>query len=142
MIKVIARAAISGLVFCLMAPWSAADQTASESPNLPTFQAQLDVSTVALESGVAATSIIDRQAIEALNVLSAAELLRHAAGVYVLSREFFAGLPDVGDHEDELFLKLAGKGKLFGFRSKTYWKAIDTVKDLNEAAAQLSEASK
>ena len=63
------------------------------------------------------------------------------AGVYVLNREFFAGLPDVGDHEDELFPKLAAKGKLFGFRSKSYWKAIDTVKDLNEAAAQLTSAT-
>lgn len=63
------------------------------------------------------------------------------AGVYVLNREFFAGLPDVGDHEDALFPKLAAKGKLFGFRSKSYWKAIDTVKDLNEAAAQLASAA-
>jgi len=63
------------------------------------------------------------------------------AGVYVLNREFFAGLPDVGDHEDELFPKLAAKGKLFGFRSKSYWKAIDTVKDLNEAATQLTSAT-
>jgi NDP-sugar pyrophosphorylase family protein len=60
-----------------------------------------------------------------------------SAGVYVLSREFFAGLPDVGDHEDELFPRLASAGKLYAFRSKTYWKAIDTVKDLNEAAAQM-----
>jgi len=36
-------------------------------------------------------------------------LLPHwlSAGAYVLSREFFAGLPDVGDHEDELFPRLA-----------------------------------
>jgi NDP-sugar pyrophosphorylase family protein len=61
-----------------------------------------------------------------------------SAGVYVLSSEFFADLPDVGDHEDELFPRLAAEGRLYGFRSRTYWKAIDTVKDLNEAAAQLS----
>ncbi len=60
-----------------------------------------------------------------------------SAGVYVLSREFFVGLPDVGDHEDELFPRLADEGRLYGFRSHAYWKAIDTVKDLNEAAAQL-----
>jgi NDP-sugar pyrophosphorylase family protein len=66
-------------------------------------------------------------------------LLPHwlSAGVYVLNREFFRRLPDVGDHEDELFPQLAAEGKLFAFRSKAYWKAIDTVKDLNEAAAQL-----
>ncbi len=66
-------------------------------------------------------------------------LLPHwlSAGVYTLNREFFAGLPDVGDHEDELFPRLAAQGRLYGFRSRSYWKAIDTVKDLNEAAAQL-----
>ena len=60
------------------------------------------------------------------------------AGVYVLAREFFAGLPDIGDHEDELFPRLADEGRLFGFRSRAYWKGIDTVKDLHEAEAQLS----
>ena len=64
-----------------------------------------------------------------------------SAGGYVLNREFFDWLPDVGDHEDGLFPKLAEEGKLFGFKSTSYWKAIDTVKDLNEAAAQLAAAS-
>ncbi|MDZ4278577.1 MAG: nucleotidyltransferase family protein [Dehalococcoidia bacterium] len=71
-------------------------------------------------------------------------LLPHwlSAGVYVLSREFFAGLPDVGDHEDELFPRLAEQGRLYAFRSRAYWKGIDTVKDLNEAAAQLATQAK
>ncbi len=58
----------------------------------------------------------------------------------MLERSFFADLPDVGDHEDELFPKLAGEGRLYGFRSDAYWKAIDTVKDLNEAADHLAAA--
>ncbi len=65
-----------------------------------------------------------------------------SAGVYVLNREFFAGLPDVGDHEDELFPRLAAEGRLYAFRSRAYWKAIDTVKDLNEATAQLVAQAK
>ena len=71
-------------------------------------------------------------------------LLPHwlSAGVYVLSREFFAGLPNAGDHEDELFPRLAAEGRLYGFRSHAYWKAIDTVKDLSEAAAQLAVQAK
>jgi len=71
-------------------------------------------------------------------------LLPHwlSAGVYVLSREFFDRLPDTGDHEDVLFPQLAAEGRLFGFRSRAYWKAIDTVKDLSEAAEQLSVAAK
>ncbi len=71
-------------------------------------------------------------------------LLPHwlSAGVYVLSREFFVDLPDAGDHEDELFPRLAAEGRLYAFRSHAYWKAIDTVKDLNEAAAQLVAQAK
>ena len=64
------------------------------------------------------------------------------AGAYVLSPEFFADLPDVGDHEDALFPRLAEEGRLYAFRSRTYWKAIDTVKDLNEAAGQLAAQAK
>ncbi len=66
-------------------------------------------------------------------------LLPHwlSAGVDVLSPEFFAGLPDIGDHEDELFPELADQGRLYAFRSHSYWKAIDTVKDLKEAEAAL-----
>ena len=67
-------------------------------------------------------------------------LLPHwlSAGVYVLNREFFHKLPDKGDHEDVLFPQLAAEGRLYGFRSHAYWKAIDTMKDLTEAAEQLA----
>lgn len=60
------------------------------------------------------------------------------AGMYVLNRQFFPPLPDIGDHEDHLFPNLAAEGKLYGFRSRSYWKAIDTVKDLGEAEKELS----
>ena len=63
-----------------------------------------------------------------------------SAGLYVLSREFFEGLPDVGDHEDNLFPQLAQCGKLYAYKSTSYWKGIDTVKDLSEAAAYLGTA--
>jgi NDP-sugar pyrophosphorylase family protein len=60
------------------------------------------------------------------------------AGVYVLSREFLEACPDVGDHEDQLFPELSAAGKLYAFRSKAYWKAIDTIKDLQEAEKELA----
>ena len=60
------------------------------------------------------------------------------AGVYVLNREFLEACPDVGDHEDHLFPELSAAGKLYAFRSKAYWKAIDTIKDLQEAEKELS----
>jgi NDP-sugar pyrophosphorylase family protein len=56
----------------------------------------------------------------------------------VLDRQFFPPLPDIGDHEDHLFPSLAAEGKLYGFRSRSYWKAIDTIKDLSEAEKELS----
>ena len=64
------------------------------------------------------------------------------AGVYALEREFFAMLPELGDHETTVFPELASQGKLFGFRSDAYWKPIDTVKDVNEAAAHLAGKDK
>jgi NDP-sugar pyrophosphorylase family protein len=62
-----------------------------------------------------------------------------SAGVYVLNKEFFSGLPDIGDHEDGLFPQLASAGRLYAFKSRSYWKAIDTVKDLKEAEQGLDE---
>lgn len=59
------------------------------------------------------------------------------AGVYVLSREFFRRLPAKGDHEDTTFPELAAEGKLFGYKSRAYWRAVDSVKDLNEAEREL-----
>jgi NDP-sugar pyrophosphorylase family protein len=59
------------------------------------------------------------------------------AGLYVLSRPFFDLLPDVGDHEDTVFPLLAERGQLRAYRARGYWRSIDTVKDLTEAAQDL-----
>ena len=48
------------------------------------------------------------------------------AGIYVLSREFFALLPDNGDHETTTFPQLAAEGKLFGFKSQRLLAARST----------------
>ncbi|MGW0392291.1 nucleotidyltransferase family protein [Streptomyces sp. NPDC003042] len=62
------------------------------------------------------------------------------AGVYVFSPEFAALLPDVGDHERTTFPRLARERRLAGFPlpQGAYWRAIDTVKDLTEAAGELA----
>ncbi|MDI2128284.1 nucleotidyltransferase family protein [Yinghuangia seranimata] len=61
------------------------------------------------------------------------------AGVYVFSAEFTALLPDVGDHERTTFPRLAREQRLAGFAipQGSYWRAIDTAKDLSEAAKEL-----
>jgi len=64
------------------------------------------------------------------------------AGVYILSRDFFQLLPERGDHEDTTFPELSKRGKLFGFKSKAYWRAVDSFKDLAEAERDLSQSSR
>lgn len=61
------------------------------------------------------------------------------AGIYVLSPEFFRRLPVKGDHEDTVFPELAAEGRLYGFKSRAYWRAVDSVKDLTEAERELAQ---
>jgi NDP-sugar pyrophosphorylase family protein len=66
------------------------------------------------------------------------------AGVYVFSPGFAALLPDRGDHERTTFPRLARERRLAGFPipQGSYWRAIDTAKDLAEAARELAELDK
>ena len=54
------------------------------------------------------------------------------AGVYVLSREALQRFPEHGDHETGLFPVLAAEQKLAGFRSRSFWRSVETQKDLRE----------
>ena len=60
------------------------------------------------------------------------------AGLYVVTRVFLRRLPDRGDHETTTFPELAAEGKLYGYRSRAYWRTVDTFKDLTEAAAEVA----
>jgi NDP-sugar pyrophosphorylase family protein len=62
------------------------------------------------------------------------------AGVYVFSADFAAFLPERGDHERTTFPRLARERRLAGFPlpQGAYWRAIDTAKDLAEAARELA----
>jgi NDP-sugar pyrophosphorylase family protein len=59
------------------------------------------------------------------------------AGIYVLSREAVEMFPEVGDHETTTFPKLAEQRRLGAYKSRDYWRAVDTVKDLNELSREL-----
>lgn len=61
------------------------------------------------------------------------------AGIYVLSREVMGLFPDAGDHERTIFPDLAGQRRLGAYRSRDYWRAVDTVKDLNEVRRELEQ---
>jgi NDP-sugar pyrophosphorylase family protein len=62
------------------------------------------------------------------------------AGVYVFAPGFTALLPDRGDHERATFPRLARERRLAGYPipQGAYWRAIDTAKDLSEAARELA----
>lgn len=64
------------------------------------------------------------------------------AGIYVFAADFAALLPDRGDHERTTFPRLARERRLAGFPLPhgAYWRAIDTAKDLDEAARELRKA--
>ncbi len=59
-------------------------------------------------------------------------------GIYVFAGEILDRLPDVGDHERSTFPQLAKERRLAGFPIEGYWRSIDTVKDINEAAKELA----
>ncbi|NSC22449.1 nucleotidyltransferase family protein [Streptomyces albus subsp. chlorinus] len=62
------------------------------------------------------------------------------AGVYVFAPRFAGLLPERGDHERTTFPRLARERALAGFPlpQGSYWRAIDTAKDLTEAAKELA----
>ena len=62
------------------------------------------------------------------------------AGVYAMKPQIFEYLPDKGDIERDTFPKLAKEGLLKGvvFRD-VYWRAIDTVKDVEEVGRELEK---
>lgn len=61
-------------------------------------------------------------------------------GIYTFSGEILDLLPDVGDHEHTTFPSLAKSRRLVGFSIEGYWRAIDTAKDISEAAKEYSAA--
>ena len=55
------------------------------------------------------------------------------AGIYLFDRGIADELPDLGDHETETFPRLAKAGRLAALRSRSFWRSVDSFKDLNEA---------
>jgi NDP-sugar pyrophosphorylase family protein len=59
------------------------------------------------------------------------------AGVYILARDIEARLPELGDHESSTFPALASEGSLEAFRSRAFWRSVDSFKDLREAEERM-----
>lgn len=60
------------------------------------------------------------------------------AGVYIFNKEIEPLLPQMGDHETETFPKLP-KERFIVYKSRDYWRGIDTIKDLSEAEKEIKE---
>jgi NDP-sugar pyrophosphorylase family protein len=59
------------------------------------------------------------------------------AGIYVLDPRILDLLPDQGDHEVATFPSLAQRALLYAYRSKAFWRTVDTVKDIAELRTEL-----
>ncbi len=59
------------------------------------------------------------------------------AGIYVFHRGIAPALPDLGDHETETFPALAEAGMISAFKSRAFWRSVDSFKDLREAEEYL-----
>ena len=55
------------------------------------------------------------------------------AGIYVFGRNITPELPDLGDHEVETFPQLAEAGQISALKSRSFWRSVDSFKDLREA---------
>ena len=60
------------------------------------------------------------------------------AGVYVFDRNIYSELPELGDHETDTFPRLAQDGKISAYRSRAFWRSVDSFKDLQEAEEHMS----
>lgn len=60
------------------------------------------------------------------------------AGIYIFDRRIEEELPQLGDHEDRTFPRLAREGKMAALKSRAFWRGVDSFKDLQEAEEYLS----
>jgi NDP-sugar pyrophosphorylase family protein len=61
------------------------------------------------------------------------------AGIYVLDPRIVPDLPKKGDHEELTFPKLARENELRVYKTRAFWKTIDTVKDLTEVRSEFEQ---
>jgi NDP-sugar pyrophosphorylase family protein len=79
--------------------------------------------------------VVDLQKDDSITGFKEAPKLPHwvNSGVYALSEEALARLPERGDHEKSTFPELAAEGKLRGYRHAGVWLTVNNPKDLRRA---------
>ena len=53
------------------------------------------------------------------------------SGAYLLNKETIDLFPNIGDHETNVFPDLAQKRKLAALKSHSFWRSLETIKDLD-----------
>jgi NDP-sugar pyrophosphorylase family protein len=61
------------------------------------------------------------------------------AGTYIVSSELINEFPLKGDHETTLFPQLAKSGRIAAFKSRAYWRSVESAKDLVDIEAYLGK---
>ncbi len=61
------------------------------------------------------------------------------AGIYILEPKIISKMPVKGDHEELTFPQLAAKNELRVYKTRAFWKTIDTVKDLTEVRSEFEQ---
>ncbi|AII05304.1 glucose-1-phosphate cytidylyltransferase [Rhodococcus opacus] len=110
-----------------------------------------DVITKFHESGAAASMLVvtPQSSFHCVNVAENGEVkeiipvsrlpIWENGGYFVLSREIFDLLPPGGDLVADVCERLAGEGRLFGYRHEGFWKPADTFKERAELDSNYSQ---
>jgi NDP-sugar pyrophosphorylase family protein len=61
------------------------------------------------------------------------------AGIYILDPSIIEAMPVKGDHEELTFPRLAQQNRLRVYKTRAFWKTIDTVKDLTEVRSEFEQ---
>jgi NDP-sugar pyrophosphorylase family protein len=61
------------------------------------------------------------------------------AGIYVIDPSIYDLLPDRGDHEVTTMPVLAERGQMHAFKTHSFWRAMDTVRDITELRADMEK---
>ena len=59
------------------------------------------------------------------------------AGIYMLDPSIEELLPDIGDHETTTFPVLTERRQLKAFKTRAFWRTVDTIKDLTELQSEM-----
>ncbi len=109
----------------------------------------IDVSRLNIDGNIASIALVPLRSTYGIALLEGDRIVRFDekpiipdhwmnSGVYLMSREIFKHLPESGNMESTTFVELAQKRMLKGVKfSDAYFKGVDSIKDMEEANADI-----